>query len=133
MQRKHSPENFFADMQSTWSNAMETSRKNLQAMTEANQRTLQGWQKMAQRQTEMVNQFIQDNGIPSFNANGSTEEKMTMGADAVQAVFQRSLENTRELAQLATQCTKDAADVVTKRAAAAMKEMKIPMPANKTE
>lgn len=122
MQQKDS-RNFFTDIQSSMSQAMETSRKNFQAITEANQRAVQGWQALAQRQAEMVSQFIQDNTGAAY-AEASTEERIAASADAINAAYQRSIANSRELAQLASQCTKEAADVITKRAAAAIKEIK---------
>ncbi len=123
MQQKNSPHNFFGDVQSTWQQALETTRKNFQAINEANQRAVQGWQTLAQRQTEMVSQFLQDNAVPSFTQS-TTEEKLAKQADIFQSVYQRSIANTQELAELATKCTKDAAEVISKRVVASMDEIK---------
>ncbi len=123
MQQKFTPEQFFGTVQSTWEQALETSRKNFQAVTEANQRAVQGWQALAQRQSEMVTQFLQDNGMPSYTEGTTTQERISKQADAIQAAYQRSIANTQELAELASKCTKDAADVISKRIAASVNEL----------
>lgn len=140
MQQKNSNTNFFADMQSTLkqmmgglpsypvdlTSAMETGRKNMQAITEANQRAVQGWQALAQRQTEMVTQFIQDNsGIAAQGLTEATPEaKIALQTEAVKSAYQRSLANSQELAEMVSKCTKDAADVINKRVVASLNEIK---------
>ena len=115
--------NFFNEIQSSLTQAMETNRKNFQAITEANQRAFKGWQNLAQRQTEMVSQFLQDNAGAAYSESAA-ENRFAAGADAINAAYQRSIANTQELAELASQCTKEAADVITKRAADCINEIK---------
>ena len=40
---------------------LETQRKNLQALSEAQQSAVEGIQAIAQRQTELLSQFVEDN------------------------------------------------------------------------
>lgn len=123
MAQKNFGENLFSEFQSSLSQAMESSRKNFQAITEANQQAVRGWQALAQRQSEMVSQFLQDNAGASYSEAGSTEGKFAAGAEAINSAYQRSIANTQELAELASKCTKEAADVINKRAAACIKEL----------
>lgn len=123
MQQKFDPSNIFGNVQSTWEQALETGRKNFQAMTEVNQRAVQGWQALAQRQSEMVTQFLQDNGMPSYTEATTTQDRIGKQADAIQSAYQRGLANSQELAQIASKCTKEAVDVISKRVTASVSEL----------
>ena len=123
MQQKFIPDQIFGNVQSTWEQALETSRKNFQAVTEVNQRAVQGWQALAQRQTQMFTQFLQDNSVAPVIGAASTEERIAKQADAIQSVYKRSIANSQELAEMVSQCTKETVDVISKRAAACVSEM----------
>lgn len=122
MSKKNLGMNLFEGFQSGWTQAMEANRKNFQAITEVNQRAVEGWQTLARRQAEMVTEFLQDNSTSSF-VSASTPEKFAIGAESINSVYQRSLSNTQELAELAGKCTKDAAEVISKRAQECVEEM----------
>lgn len=137
MQQKKPGETILGDMQSTWQtmmgsfpasmqSLMETQRKNMQAIGEANKQALQGWQALAQRQTEMVSEFLQNNSTMAGQsmAEGSTADKIAAQADLMKSVYERSVANTRELAEMAATCTKEAAEVLQKRAMASLNEIK---------
>lgn len=123
MSKKNIGENFFEEIQNSWTQALEASRKNMQAIAEANHRTVEGWQTLARRQAEMVTEFIQDNNTPSF-AEATTPERFARGAETLNSAYQRTLTNTQELAQLASKCTADAAAVISQRAQECLTEMK---------
>ncbi len=136
MQQKNSDLGFFSGMADTMKKMMETSpvanpfdlqvimemqRKNMQAITEANQRALQGWQTLAQRQTEMVAEFTQNNaGAPSKNA----EENIMQTTDRVKAACEKGMANSRELGEIIRQSGTEAAEVITRRAIASLSEIK---------
>lgn len=143
MQQKNSAENFFSDMQQTFKDflgnmpssypfdfkgMMETQRKNIQALTEANQCAMQGWQTLAQRQTEMVSQFVQDNsGIArEALAEGTAEDKLAKLPRIIQSNYERSIQNSQELVELCRKCATDAAEIINQRAVASMGEIKTP-------
>lgn len=141
MQQKPSPENFFSDVQSTlkqmitnvpsgypfdFKTMMETQRKNVQAITEANQRAFQGWQALAQRQTEMVSQFMQDNsGLArdSF-AEGTPEAKFAKQTELLKSSYETSVQNSQELVELAQKCAMETAEVINQRVVASLSEIK---------
>lgn len=137
MQQKKPGETILGDVQSTWQTMMgsfpaslqtlmETQRKNMQAIGEANTQALQGWQALAQRQTEMVSEFIQNNAAMAGQSmtEGTTAEKIAAQADIMKSVCERSIANTRELAELAANCTKEATSLLQQRAMASMNEIK---------
>ena len=141
MQQKNPAENFFSDVQSTFKQMMsnvptaypfdfktimETQRKNIQAITEANQRAFQGWQSLAQRQTEMLSQFVQDNsGLARETfTEGTPEAKFAKQAELVRTSYEKTVENAQELVELASKCTKDASEVINRRVVASFNEIK---------
>ncbi len=141
MQQKNSAGNFFSDMQSTMNQmmdaaptgnpfdiraVMEAQRKNMQALTEANQCIMNGWQAMAKRQAEMVSQFVQDNSGLAGQAisPAAPQETMTKQAELLKATCTQVMENAREIAEIARKCTADTADVLNRRMMAGMGEMK---------
>jgi len=141
MQQKNSAENFFSDMQSTFKqmlgNAptaypfdfktmMEAQRKNIQALTEANKCAMQGWQALAQRQTEMVSQFVQENsGIARETfADGTPQDKIAKGTEMMKSSIEKSIQNSQELVELCRKCVGDAAEIINQRTMATMNEMK---------
>lgn len=141
MQQKNPAGNFFNDMQSTMKQLMggmpattpvdlksilEAQRKNVQAITEANKRVIQGWQTLAQRQTEMITQFVQDNSTLAREtfAEGTPESKLARQAEIMKSNYEASMSNAQELVEMMTRCTKDTADVINKRIMASFSEAK---------
>lgn len=141
MQQKNPADNFFSDIQSAmkkmmeanpaanpfdFKTIMETQRKNFQAITEANQRAMQGWQTLAQRQAEMVSKFVQDNSTLARDAMdaSTTQDKFAKQADAMKKAYETSLLNTRELTEILRQSTIETAEVINRRFVAGAGEMK---------
>lgn len=141
MQQKNPAESFFNDMQSTMKQLMggtptanpfdlktvlEAQRKNIQALTEANKRAMQGWQTLAQRQTEMITQFVQDNSTLAREAltENAPEDKFARQADMIKSAYETSMSNAQELVEMMTECTKDAAEVINRRVMASLGEVK---------
>lgn len=141
MQQKNPAEAFFGDIQSTFKQiinsapsgypfdiktVMEAQRKNIQALAEANQRTVQGWQTLAQRQAEMMSQFVQDNsGLARETfTDGTPESKFAKQTDLIKTSYQKTIENAEELADLARKCTEDAVEVINQRVVASLSEIK---------
>ncbi len=141
MQQKPFMGNFFKDMQSTLNDVMDVTktsnpfslgnildmqRKNMQAFTEANQRAMSGWQTMAQRQSEMFSQFMQDNTAIAREtlAEETPQGKMIKQMELMKSAYERSMANTQEMADMICQCSKEAADVITQRVISGMGDMK---------
>ena len=141
MQQKNSAGDFFSNMQSTMKQlmdsnptgnpfdiraVMEAQRKNMQALNEANQCMMNGWQAMAKRQAEMVSQFVQDNSGLAGQAisPAAPQEAIAKQAELLQATCSQAMENAREIAEIARKCTTETAEIVNRRLAATMGEIK---------
>lgn len=130
MQQKNSAAGFFTEIQENMRQMMEKSpiaqpfdvqavmdmqRKNMQAMTEAGQTAMEGWQKLAKRQAEMVSQMMQ---------TGMQMTAETPTADTVKAASEKAMAMTREMMDLARACGMETAKVIGKRMSASAQEMK---------
>lgn len=139
MQQKNPAESFFNDMQSAMKQMiesapsanpfdfkaiLETQRKNMQALTEANQCAMNGWQALARRQAEMVSEFVQDNSGRARDAiaGSGAQEKLAKQAEMVKAACEQSIENTRELADILRKSSNEISEIVNGRLFAGMSE-----------
>lgn len=141
MQQKNAAESFFTDLQSTFKDMlgsvptatpfdlktiMEAQRKNFQALTEANQRAFQGWQALAQRQAEMMSQFVQDNSglARETMSEGTPQDKFAKQAEIIKGAYKKSVLNSQELGEIVRKCTMETADVLNRRVVASVAEFK---------
>jgi phasin family protein len=142
MQQKNSADTFFSDMQSTLKDMlgsvpatsvpfdmktmMEAQRKNFQALTEANQRVMQGWQALAQRQAEMVSQFVQDNSglARETMSEGTPQDKLAKQTEILKNSCEKSISNTQELGEIVRKCTIETAEVINRRIMTSLSEIK---------
>src|SRR5436190_14653904 len=76
-------QNFPFDMK----NFLETQRKNMQAMTQAQQTAIEGFRALAQRQSELLSQMMEDNSgfARSMMGEGTPEEKIAKNAKLFKA------------------------------------------------
>ena len=95
---------------------LESRRKDLEALAQANAKSYKGLQAVVQRQTEMMRSAIGDwqsemKGMQGGDMSGNLAKLDQMG----RASFQRALDDIKELAQLAAQSQADAFEVVRDR------------------
>jgi phasin family protein len=109
------------DMQSF----LETQRKNIQAVTEAQQLAFQSLQAVAQRQGEIISQMVEDNSnlAREMMAEGTPEEKIAKNAQIFKSVYERTVENMQELSSMITSSGKEASKLINKRVSATMSEI----------
>lgn len=105
---------------------METQRKNIQAITEAQQAAFEGVQALAHRQAEIISQMVEDNSTLAKGAlsEGTPEEKMAQNADIFKAAYERSIENMNELSELINKSNQNATKIINKRVSASVNELK---------
>lgn len=96
---------------------METQQRNFQAMTQAGQMAMTGWQAMVQRQAEMISNMTQTNtdALQQIMKEGTPEEKMARQADICKRAYETSVIQSREMTQMMTEATREAAALIQKR------------------
>ncbi|WP_448188972.1 phasin family protein [Azospirillum sp. sgz301742] len=103
-----------------------TQRKNIEAVTAANQLAIEGLQAVLRRQAEIVRQSLEAAGSAATEviAAGSPEDKAAKQAELIKATFEKSLSNIRELSEMVAKSNSEAADVLAKRVSESLDEVK---------
>ncbi len=112
------------DLASGAGKVLESGRKDLQALMEANEKSFQGLQSVVQRQTEMIKQAIGEwqtaaKGMPGKDAKENLAKLDELGRQS----FQRAVDDIKELASLAAKSQADAFEVVRQRIQANVDEV----------
>ncbi len=101
-------------------------RKNIEAVTAANQLAIEGFQAVLRRQAEIVRSSLEEASgyVNEVIAAGTPEEKAAKQADLVKIAFEKSLANVRELSELVAKSNSEAAEVLSKRVSESLEEVK---------
>ena len=105
---------------------METQRKNFEAFTAAQQRTIEGIQALTQRQGELISEMVEDNSAiaQEILGEGSPEEKVAKQTDLVKKVYEKSINNLKEIGDILNKSNQQASDIINKRVSASLTEIK---------
>ncbi|HEY0834929.1 MAG TPA: phasin family protein [Azospirillum sp.] len=105
---------------------MATQRKNIEAVTAANQLAVEGLQAVMRRQAEILRQSLEEAGnmMSGMMTAGSPEDKAAKQAEVVKAAFEKTLANMKELAEMVAKSNTEAADVLSKRVSESLEEVK---------
>jgi phasin family protein len=105
---------------------IETQRKNIDALTVANQLAYEGMQAMVQKQAEMLSTTMQEiqASAQAIGAGGSPMEAIAKQGEFVQQTLQKAFENMRELAEMAQKSQTEALAAISKRAKQNVQEAK---------
>lgn len=101
-------------------------RKNIEALTSANQVAFEGVKAFAQRQAEIAREAVEEFSkvAKEFTSAGSPEEKLAKQAEVAKAGFEHALSNVRELTDMVQKANVQAIDVISKRVAANFDDVK---------
>ena len=101
-------------------------RKNIEALTQANQLAVEGVQAVARRQAEIAREAIDEAStvLREIVQPTAPEERVAKQADLLKQTFERSLANARELALMLAKANTEAFDVVAKRVAQGFEEIR---------
>lgn len=101
-------------------------RKNIEALTQANQLAVEGVQAMARRQAEIAREAIDEASavLRDIVQPTAPEERIAKNAELLKQTFERSLANTRELTLMFAKANTEAFDIVAKRVAAGFEEIR---------
>lgn len=103
-----------------------TQRKNVEALTKANQLALEGFQAVARRQAEIVRQGFHEASslMRDLISSKTQEDRVAVQTDAAKKVMETALVNARELAELVTKAQNEAFDVLNKRVGESIDEVR---------
>ena len=108
---------------------METQRKNMQAISDAQQVTVENLQVIAQRQSTILSQMVEDNAqmAKEMMAEGTPEEKIAKNADLFKGAYERSVKSMNEISDMLNQSNQEASNIINKRVKATLNEVKAAM------
>ena len=102
-------------------------RKNIEALTEANQLALEGAQAVLRHQLELTRRTMEQFGemmTGMLQPNGSMEDRLAKQAEYSKTALEKGMSNARELADLVTKANSDAFNVLTRRVTETLEELK---------
>jgi len=101
-------------------------RKNIEALTQANQLAVEGVQAVARRQAEIAREAIDEASavLREIVQPTAPEERAAKNAELLKQTFERGLANTRELTLMLAKANTEAFDVVAKRLAQGFEEIR---------
>ena len=105
---------------------MQAQRKNIEALTAANQLAMEGVQAVAHRQMEILRQTMEEASktVQGMMSAGTPEEGAAKQAELIKTAFEKALTNMTEMAEMIARSNYEAADVLSKRISATLDEIK---------
>jgi phasin family protein len=105
---------------------MACQRRNIEALSQANQLALEGVQAVARRQIEIARQALDDvSGLWRDLAQPvSVEDRVAKQTEYAKQMLEKGVTHTRELTLLATKAGTEAADVLRKRTTESLDELR---------
>jgi phasin family protein len=105
---------------------MATQRKNLEALTQANQLAVEGVQAVTRRQVEIAREAFEgaSAAMRELVQPGAPEDRFAKNAELAKQVFEKSVANAREIAEMVTKANAEAFDVITKRVTESLDEIR---------
>jgi phasin family protein len=105
---------------------MASQRRNIEALSQANQLAIEGLQAVARRQIEIARQAIDDVSalMRDLAVPASAEDRITKNTEYAKQMLEKSVSHSREISQLATKAGTEAADVLRRRACEGLDELR---------
>jgi len=105
---------------------MDTARKNLQAMNEAGQLAIEGFQRVFEYQTQIASRMIEDQTALAREilVSGTPEQKVQRQADIMRLAYEHGVKAAKEMSVILTKSNDEAAHVINHRVSASLSEFK---------
>lgn len=105
---------------------IETQRKNTEALMEANRELLDGYRDLLRRQSEMVQDGLEDlrTAIDDVRATDGLSGMQDVGTDRARETLDKSVDNLRELGERALTANRRALEKLTNRLSASIDELR---------
>jgi phasin family protein len=105
---------------------MAMQKRNMEALTQANQLALEAMQAVLTRQTEVLRQTLEESAaaMRGLMDPSSGDDKVTRQADLMKTSFEKALANMREVAELMTKSQREASEVINRRIAESLDEVR---------
>jgi len=110
------------DVEAMWA----AQRRNIEALSQANQLAIEGVQAVARRQIEVARQTFDDFSalLRDLAQPASTEDRIAKNTEYAKQMLEKSLNHSREITTLASKAGAEAAQVLQKRATESLDELR---------
>ncbi len=110
------------DVEAAWA----AQRRNFEALNQANQAAVEGVQALARRQIELTREAFEGFStlMHDLAQPASTEARIAKNTEYMKQMIDKGVTHTREVATIAAKAGTDATDILRKRAAESLDEMK---------
>ena len=110
------------DVEAVWA----AQRRNIEALSQANQLAVEGVQALARRQIELTRETFEGFStlLRDMAQPASAEDRIAKNTEYAKQILEKSVSNGREIALLATKAGTEAADVLRKRACEGLDELR---------
>jgi phasin family protein len=110
------------DVEAVWA----AQRRNIEALSQANQAAVEGVQAVARRQIELTRETFEgfSNLLRDLASPGSTEERVAKNTEYVKQMIEKGVSHSRELATIAARAGTEATDILHKRASESLDELR---------
>jgi len=110
------------DVEAAWT----AQRRNIEALSQANQLAVESVQALAKRQFELTRETFEGFSalMRDLAAPASTEDRIAKNTEYVKQMMEKGATHGREMATIATKAGTEAADVLHKRASDSLDEMR---------
>lgn len=101
-------------------------RRNVEALTAANQLAVEGVQAVLRRQGEILRQSLEEASsmMSELMAAGTPEDKVAKQAELVKGAFEKAIANMKEMAEMVAKSNSEAAEVLSNRVKESIEEVK---------
>lgn len=105
---------------------MASQRKNIEALTQANQLAVEGVQAVTRRQVEIARQAFDEASaaMRDMSQPSAPEERVAKNAEIAKQAFEKGVANARELTDLVTKAQTEAFAVITRRVTEGLDELR---------
>jgi len=110
------------DVEAIWA----AQRRNLEAISQANQLAAEGMQALARRQIELTRETFEGFSalLRDLSQPASAEDRIAKNTDYAKQMLEKGVNHGREVVTIATKAGADAAEVLQKRATESLDEMR---------
>jgi phasin family protein len=101
-------------------------KKNIEALTSANQLAVEGMQAIARRQAEIMRQTVEEvqRSMQSMMETGTPEVKVAQSTELTKIAFEKAIANMKELSEMVAKSNGEAFDVINRRVAESLDEIR---------
>lgn len=101
-------------------------KKNIEALTSANQLAVEGMQAIARRQAEIMRQTVEEvqRSMQSMMETGAPEAKVAQSTELTKVAFEKAIANMKELSEMVAKSNGEAFDVINRRVAESLDEIR---------